>query len=165
MANQITGRVFSIGQTQSIQTKNGNPFTKREIVLDASKYDMYTGEKGFENYPMFEFTGEKCKDLDGYQVGQVVTISFDIQGGFYDDKDGVKKNITKVRGYKIEARTSVQAQPQQQVQPQAASQPQYQSAPQQQEQSRIGYQPQPQYPQQQPQTPPPPGMNDLPFPV
>ena len=153
MANQITGRVFSIGQTQSIQTKSGNPFTKREIVLDASKYDMYTGEKGFENYPMFEFTGEKCKDLDGYQVGQVVTISFDIQGGFYDDKDGVKRNLTKVRGYKIEARTSVQAQPQQQVQPQAAPQPQYQEAPQQ------------QYPQQQPQTPPPPGMNDLPFPV
>lgn len=145
--------MFSIGQTQSIQTKSGNPFTKREIVLDASKYDMYTGEKGFENYPMFEFTGEKCKDLDGYQVGQVVTISFDLQGGFYDDKDGVKKNITKVRGYKIEARTSVQAQPQQQVQPQAAPQPQYQAAP------------QPQYPQQQPQTPPPPGMNDLPFPV
>ena len=156
MANQITGRVFSIGQTQSIQTKNGNPFTKREIVLDASKYDMYTGEKGFENYPMFEFTGEKCKDLDGYQVGQVVTISFDLQGGFYDDKDGIKKNITKVRGYKIEARTSVQAQPQQQVQPQAAPQPQYQAAPQQQAQSGIGY---------QPQTPPPPGMNDLPFPV
>lgn len=153
MANQITGRVFSIGRTQSIQTKNGNPFTKREIVLDASKYDMYTGEKGFENYPMFEFTGEKCKDLDGYQVGQVVTISFDLQGGFYDDKDGIKKNITKVRGYKIEARTSVQAQPQQQVQPQAAPQPQYQAAP------------QPQYPQQQSQTPPPPGMNDLPFPV
>lgn len=163
MANQITGRVFSIGQTQSIQTKNGNPFTKREIVLDASKYDMYTGEKGFENYPMFEFTGEKCKDLDGYQVGQVVTISFDLQGGFYDDKDGVKKNITKVRGYKIEARTSVQAQPQQQ--PQAAPQPQYQAAPQQHVQSGIGYQPQPQYPQQQSQTPPPPGMNDLPFPV
>lgn len=153
MANQITGRVFSIGQTQSIQTKNGNPFTKREIVLDASKYDMYTGEKGFENYPMFEFIGEKCKDLDGYQVGQVVTISFDLQGGFYDDKDGVKRNLTKVRGYKIEARTSVQAQPQQQVQPQAAPQPQYQAAPQQ------------QYTQQQSQTPPPPGMNDLPFPV
>ena len=159
MANQITVRVFSIGQTQSIQTKSGNPFTKREIVLDASKYDMYTGEKGFENYPMFEFIGEKCKDLDGYQVGQVVTISFDLQGGFYDDKDGVKKNITKVRGYKIEARTSVQAQPQQQVQPQAAPQPQQQA------QSRIGYQPQPQYPQQQSQTPPPPGMNDLPLPV
>lgn len=163
MANQITGRVFSIGQTQSIQTKSGNPFTKREIVLDASKYDMYTGEKGFENYPMFEFIGEKCKDLDGYQVGQVVTISFDLQGGFYDDKDGIKKNITNVRGYKIEARTGVQAQPQQQ--PQAAPQPQYQAAPQQQVQSGIGYQPQPQYPQQQSQTPPPPGMNDLPFPV
>ena len=104
MANQITGRVFSIGQTQSIQTKSGNPFTKREIVLDASKYDIYTGEKGFENYPMFEFTGEKCKDLDGYQEGQVVTVSFELQGGFYKGQDGIEKNITRARAFKIEAR-------------------------------------------------------------
>ena len=154
MANQITGKLFSIGSTQTIQSKNGNQFTKRDVVLDTTRYDPYTGERGFENYPMFEFTGEKCKDLDGYQVGQVVTISFDLQGGFFDGEDGTKKNFTKVRGYKIEARASVQAQPQPHVQPQAAPQPQYQPQ----------YQAAPQQQYQQ-QTPPPPGMNDLPFPV
>lgn len=110
MAMTITGRVFFIGQTQSIPTKNGKPFYKREIILDCTRYDPYTGEKGFENYPSLEFNGEKCKDLDGYSVGQVVSISFDLQGGFYE-VEGTKKNFTRVRAYKIEAK-SVQNKPQ-----------------------------------------------------
>ena len=147
MANTVTGKIFSIGSTQTIPSKNGGqPFYKRDIVLDATRFDPYTGERGFENYPMFEFSGEKCKDLDGYQVGQVVTISFELQGSFFDASDGTKKNFTRVRGYKIEARAVANPQPQPKVQQQPAPQ-QYQS----------------QYPPQQ--TPPPPGMNDLPFPI
>lgn len=146
MANQITGRVFSIGNTQSIQTKSGNPFLKREIVLDTTRFDPYTGERDkFENYPMFEFNGEKCKDLDGYQVGQVVTISFDLQGGYYKDSNGVEKNITRVRGYKIEARAVAAPSSQPQQQPKDVPQ-----------QQPLGKQP-------QGDTPPPPGMKDLPF--
>lgn len=150
MANTVTGKIFSIGSTQTIPSKNGGkPFYKRDIVLDATRFDPYTGERGFENYPMLEFTGEKCKDLDGYQVGQVVTISFELQGGFFDDSDGHKKNFTRIRGYKIEAKQMATHAPQPKPQPQPAPQPQpqYQSQ----------YPPQP--------TPPPPGMNDLPFPI
>lgn len=153
MANTVTGKIFSIGSTQTIPSKNGGqPFYKRDIVLDATRFDPYTGERGFENYPMFEFTGEKCKDLDGYQIGQVVTISFELQGSFFDASDGTKKNFTRVRGYKIEARAVAANAPQPQPQPQPAPQQQYQSQ----------YPPQ-QYPPQP--TPPPPGMNDLPFPI
>lgn len=150
MANTVTGKIFSIGSIQTIPSKNGGqPFYKRDVVLDATRFDPYTGERGFDNYPMFEFTGEKCKDLDGYKVGQVVTISFELSGSFFDGKDGVKKNFTRVRGYKIEARTVADKAPQPQQQPAHQNHPQYP--------------PQPQY---QPQTaPPPPGMNDLPFPV
>lgn len=151
MANTITGKIFSIGSTQTIPSKNGGqPFQKRDVILDTTRFDPYTGERGFENYPLIEFTGEKCKDLDGYQAGQVVTISFDLQGGFYDAQDGTKKNFTRIRAYKIEARavTAHAPQPQAQTVQQQRPQPQYP--------------PQQQYPQQ---TPPPPGMNDLPFPV
>lgn len=154
MANTITGKIHQIGQTVSIPSKNGGqPFLKREIVIDATRFDPYTGERGYDNYPAFEFGGEKCKDLDGYQVGQVVTISFDLQGGYYKDSTGVEKNFTRVRGYKIEARAVATPQPQPQQQPQAAPQQQPQA-----------YQ-QPMYQQPQGNTPPPPGMNDLPWPV
>lgn len=153
MANTITGRVYSVGQTQAIPSKNGGqPFCKRELILDATRYDQYTGEKGFENYPMFEFSGDKCKDLDGLQVGAVVTVSFDLQGSFFDAKDGTKKNFTRVRGYKIEVKdVPVQAQIAQ-PQPQQAQQHQYQPQMQQQ------YPPQPQG-----GTPPPPTSKDLPW--
>lgn len=101
MALKMIGKVFSIGVTQSIPSKNGNTFNKRELVLDATRYDGLTGEKGVENYPMFEFGGERCAELDKFKVGDIVEVSFDLQGSFYT-KDGVEKNMTRVRGYRIE---------------------------------------------------------------
>lgn len=155
MANTITGRVYSVGQTQALQTKNGQPFYKRDLIIDATRYDSYTGEKGFENFPMFEFSGDKCKELDGLQVGAVVTVSFDLQGSFFDAQDGTKKNFTRVRGYKIEVKgVPASAQPQyvqQMQQPQQCCQQQPQSMQGQQ-------QAQPQY-----QQAPPPGRGELPF--
>lgn len=145
MALQMTGRIKQIGATQSIPSKNGGQsFLKQEIILDVTRFDPYTGERSeFENYPAFEFSGDKCKALEGYKVGDVVTISFDLQGSFFKGQDGVERNFTRVRGYKIEAKAgynSVAMQPQ-------PAQPQ----------------PQPQYAGGYPPPPPPPRMNDLPF--
>lgn len=142
----ITGRIYGISPIQSIATKNGTTLQKREIILDTTRFDPYTGERGFENYPMFEFSGEKCKDLDRFKAGDVVTIFFDLQGGFYEASDGTKKNFTKVRGYKIEPRQSVQPVVQPQAQPQVA----YQQAPQQQPPMPSDY-------------PPPPVQDNLPW--
>lgn len=103
MALKIIGKVYRIGNTQSIQSKNGGqPFQKRELILDATRFDGLTGERGADNFPMFEFSGEKCSELDNYKVNDVVEVSFEVQGAFYKDKDDVEKNFTRVRGYKIE---------------------------------------------------------------
>lgn len=128
MANSVTGRIYGISPIQSIPSKNGNNFLKREIILDATRFDPYTGERDqFENFPMFEFTGEKCNDLDGFEVGQIVTITFDLQGGFFEH-EGKRKNFTKIRGYKIElkqlASGAKQVQQAPQPKPQVAPQPQ-----------------------------------------
>ena len=126
MALKMIGKVFSIGATQSIASKNGGqPFLKREIVLDATRFDGLTGERGYDNYPMFEFGGDKCQELDGFKQGDVVEVSFELQGSFYKDKDGVEKNFTRVRAYKIERFQTKRSQ-------QHASQPAPQAAPQQQ---------------------------------
>lgn len=144
MALQITGKIKSIGATQVIHSKNGGtPFEKREVVLDTTRFDPYTGERSeYENFPALEFTGEKCKDLEGYQAGQVVTISFELQGNFYKGQDGVEKNITRPRAYKIEARAV--AQQASAPQPQAVAQPQPQAY-------------------QAPTVPPPPANDGLPW--
>lgn len=104
MALTITGKVYSIGNTVSIASKNGGqPFLKREVVLDCTRFDPYTGERDkFENFPQLEFGGDKCSELDKCKVGDVVTISFDLNGSFYKGQDGIERNFTRVKGYKVE---------------------------------------------------------------
>lgn len=76
---------------------------------------------------MLEFIGDRCADLDKYQAGQAVTISFDVQGTRYRNKDGVEQIFTRVQPYRIELRqASQQSVPVQQPAPQ----PTYQQPPQ-----------------------------------
>lgn len=140
MANQLTGKVLYIYPSQQITSKDGSKtIMKRSIVIDCTRFDPYTGERGIENTPLLEFTGDKCNELDKFQVGQVVNISFDVKGTKYRDNEGVERIFTSVRPYRIELR---------QTQQQTATV--QQSAPQ-----------QPAY--QQPQNFPPQADLDLPF--
>lgn len=128
MALKVIGKVHSVGQTQQIASKNGGqPFLKREIILDATRYDGLTGERGYDNFPMFEFSGDKCAELDAFKRGDVVEVSFELQGSFYKDKDNVERNFTRVRAYKIEP-YAVKSKPAAQSQVQQA-QPAYQQPP------------------------------------
>lgn len=115
MANTITGRIRKITPTKTITSQTtGNTFYKREVILDASRFDPYTGQKKFDNWPMLEFGGEEAyRQLDGYNEGELVTISFDLNGREYTDKQtGEVRYFTSVRGYKIE-RAGQQQPPQQ----------------------------------------------------
>ena len=114
MANQIIGRVFYIGDTNSIKSKDGSKtYYKRELVLDATRYDGLTGQRGYDNFPSFEFSGDNCQMLSQFKPGDIVTVSFDLQGTKYE-KDGQTRFFTSVRGYKVELKQS--SQPQQQYQ-------------------------------------------------
>lgn len=146
MANQVIGRVFQIGNTELIKSKDGSKtYYKRELVLDATRFDGMTGERGFDNFPTFEFSGDKCAELDQFKVGEIVTISFDLQGTKYE-KDGQTKFFTRVRGYKVERRQMQQPQPQP-------------AAP----QGGYAQQPAPQYQPPQAQQLPPQANSDMPF--
>ena len=156
MALKVIGKVHSVGQTQQIASKNGGqPFLKREIVLDATRYDGLTGERGYDNFPMFEFSGDKCAELDAFKRGDVVEVSFELQGSFYKDKDNVERNFTRVRAYKIE-HYAVKSKPASQPQTQ-----QYQEQPSQVRQPQAQYQQHPPMPSDYP--PPPPPQQNLPW--
>lgn len=142
MANTIIGAIASIGPTQSLIAKNGNAFQKRDLVINVRRFDPNTGEPvtDWENTPKLSFIGDKCRDLDRFQVGQMVVISFDLQGRKYTTANGETDIITEARPYKIEAYGQRPSQPA--TQPMAASAPaQAPTYPQQ-------AQTQPQYPQQ-----------------
>lgn len=130
MSNQITERLAWVGQTVQIQSKTGgNPFLKREFLLDATPHDMWTGERsGYENIVPLEVSGDKCAELDKFRVGDVITVSFVLQGREWTNQDGQVKRMVSVRCYKLEARKTVQ---QQQTVQQPTPQPTYQAPPQQ----------------------------------
>ena len=104
MANTITGSIRKITPVQEITGKSGNTFAKRILVLDAARYDTHTGERKFDNYPSFEFSGDAMKQLDNYKEGDYVTVSYDINGReFEDPKTHDVKYFNTIRGYKVEA--------------------------------------------------------------
>lgn len=135
MSNQITGRLIEIGQTVQIPSKSGgNPFLKREFLLDATTHDPYTGERSqYENILPLEVSGDKCAELDQFRTGDVITVSFALQGREWTNQDGQVKRMVSIRCYKLEARRPVQqvAQVAQPVHPtvQPAPQPTYQQFP------------------------------------
>lgn len=99
MANTMTGRILSIGDVESIQGKSGNTFNKRTLVLNCM-YSNY-GEV-YENYPSFEFSGRHIDDLSDFKVGDVVTVSFVIQGNKYKKENQPEKFFNTIAGYKVE---------------------------------------------------------------
>lgn len=153
MANFITGAIVSISETRNLVSRSGNAYKLRELVISIRKYDPNTGEPvtDKENTPQFVFMGDKCDDLDKFQIGQMVNVYFDLQGRTYTDQSGISKIINKVRPYKIEPyqRQGLQSTtPNQNVvqpaQPQV-QQPQSQPQPNLYQQPNNGYYPQPGY--------------------
>lgn len=104
--NEITGRLVYIGQTEELPSRSGgNVFRKREFLLDATTYDLYTAERSQnENILALEMTGDRCADLDKFSVGTAVTVSFALQGREWTNRDGEVRRMTFVRCYGIEAR-------------------------------------------------------------
>ena len=158
MANQITGRLVQIGQLVQIPSKSGGQaVTKREFLLDATTHDPYTGERSeYENIVPLEVIGEKCDELNKFKVGDVITVSFALQGRSWTNQTGEQKRMVSVRCYRIEAKKPKHEQQAQQPQPQ---QPQPQRPAQQPVQQQQGWQP-----QQPPQWQAPfPTNDDVPF--
>lgn len=103
MANTITGKIYKICPTEAKNIKD-KTYYERNIVVDNTRLDPYTGESQYPNFPMLSFSGEdKCNDLDNFKVGEVVVVSFEVSGVKYSDKTtGEEKIFNKVKAYKIE---------------------------------------------------------------
>lgn len=100
MAFQISGIIAHIGNTEEIPYRD-KVFRKRELVLDCSKRNQFTGQVEFPNFPKFEFTSNHVDDLNNYKIGDIVTVSFDLSGR-RSEKDGQVSYFTNIQGFKIE---------------------------------------------------------------
>ena len=130
MANSYKGKIEAIESIQSINREGKEPFQKRRVMLDATRFDGLTGERGFEKHVIFEFTGKNATIPNDYKVGEFVEIAFDVESYKGRKKDGTEDWFTSIRGYKMSRLQPVASQgafqPQPQVMPtqQVAAQPQ-----------------------------------------
>ena len=104
MVYNIKAKIYKIGELQSIPSQNGGePFRKRSIVLDASRFDPYTGEKSGDNYVVVEFSGKRVAELEKYATGDLANVSFVLQGRKYIDSTTQEERFfTSVIGIGIE---------------------------------------------------------------
>jgi hypothetical protein len=84
---EAKGNIKWIGETQSFPSG----FSKREFVV-TTQHDKYPQDL------KFEVVKDKCPMLDSYEVGNAVTVSFDIRGNEYNGKYFVNLSCWKLHG-------------------------------------------------------------------
>ena len=104
MVYNIKAKIYKIGEVQTIPSQNGGePFRKRSIVLDAARFDPYTGEKSGDNFVVVEFSGKRVAELEKYATGDLANVSFVLQGRRYiDSTTKEERYFTSVIGIGIE---------------------------------------------------------------
>ena len=119
MANIVTGIIEFIGQTTPKQSKDGkSTFHTRELVINARRFDPYTGEPTRDNPVSLELRNDNCKRLDTFKVGDIVDASYTLEGTKYLDKQTSEpRYFTKVSCYKVEPHTVATRQQQPAPQP------------------------------------------------
>lgn len=89
---EASGTVYHVGETKSVGAKG---FKKRELVLR-------TGEDSkWPQLVAFEATGDTTSDLDGLNMGDAVTVHFDLNGREWSGPNGVKF-FTTLKAWKVD---------------------------------------------------------------
>lgn len=122
MANSYKGKIVAIEGIQSITRDGKEPFEKRRLILDATRFDGLTGERGFEKRIIFEFNGKNVHVPDAFTKGDIVEVFFDVESYEGTKKDGTKDWFTSVRGYRMQriGNHAQAPQPQQAAMPQGS---------------------------------------------
>ena len=111
---EIVGKIILAFPESSGISKAGNPWKKREYVLE-------TQDTSYPQKIFFDFFGDKA-DQYPLEVGQVIKLSFDIQSREYNDRW-----YTSISGWRAEQITGTNSNSQQNVasEPSATSNNEY----------------------------------------
>lgn len=107
MSYELTGRLYEKNNTVVVSDK----FRKRELVIEKTET---TNSGEFTELIKFQLSQDRCDLLDKYDVGNEVSVNFNIKGRKWE-KDGKVSYFTTLEVWKIES--AGQTQPQNKPEP------------------------------------------------
>ena len=78
MGIQASGRLHAIFETKQITER----FQKREFVLELADNPNYP------QFVLFELTGDRCGDIEGFKVDEEVLVEFNLRGREWNSPNG-----------------------------------------------------------------------------
>lgn len=97
---EISGKIKVINPTKEVS----DTFKKRELVV--------TTQEQYPQHILIDFIQEKCSVLDSFNLGDEVSVSINVRGKEYTNKNGEVNYFNQLQGWKIE-RTGSAVPPQQ----------------------------------------------------
>ena len=91
MAMEATGKIHALFDTQQVTER----FRKREFVIELA-------EQRYPQFVMFQLTGNRCEDLDGFEVGNEVRVEFNLRGREWQSPQGEMRYFNSLDVWRLE---------------------------------------------------------------
>jgi len=92
MAMNISGKLHATFEAQQVTQR----FRKREFVLELGDNPDYP------QFVIFQLTGDRCENLDGFKPGDEVNVEFNLRGREWTSPQGETKYFNSLDVWKIE---------------------------------------------------------------
>lgn len=103
MANKISGKIIVLTPIQTMTSKSGNSYQKRDVVIERIVFDRNTGQPTSDPFdtPIFSLIGDSCAWLDKAKPGDEIVIDYELRGRSYQ-KDGETRYLNDIRVFRID---------------------------------------------------------------
>jgi hypothetical protein len=88
---EATGKIHALFDTQQVTER----FRKREFVIELAK-------QRYPQFVMFQLTGDRCENLDGFEVGDEVRVDFNLRGREWQSPQGEKRYFNSLDVWELE---------------------------------------------------------------
>lgn len=88
----IDGKLIEKSETQEVT----NSFKKREFVVEYAENPQYP------EFLKFELIQTNCQQLDAFNIGDEMTISFNLKGRKWTDRSGEVKYFNSLQAWRLD---------------------------------------------------------------
>jgi len=92
MNMQIQGKIHTAFEAEQVTER----FRKREFVLELD------GASRYPQYVMFQLTGDRCGELDGYGAGEEIKVEFSLRGREWKSPKGDVRYFNSLEVWSID---------------------------------------------------------------